>query len=181
MISMCRSPSLIPFSVVIPYSASFKVYLLLQDVGIALALSSTLPISTKLVAKAVTSSPDMELIMNIHTRERIFVGRVPKTLEESFKTTLLMLGASPVTFAKTARVSNLKISKSGPKGLNSNSPVTDMLRGHYGGNGNTQKSFDTVENLLEEQHTITTTSVAVQSLSRIQSLVRQQWVKSQFR
>jgi hypothetical protein len=44
---------------------------------------------------------DMELVMDVHSRRRIFAGRVPQNLPESLKCMVLTLGVSPVNFAQS--------------------------------------------------------------------------------
>lgn len=121
--------------------------------------------------------PDMELIMDIHTRERIFSGRVPQTPEESLKCMILMLGASPVNFARANRGDYLKPSKKGPKGLGSNSPVSEVFRTQYFETGDATLTFDTVEGLLNEKKLVSTSPVDTNETSE-QSLLRRQWAKS---
>ena len=55
--------------------------------------------------------PDMELVMEIHTREKMFFGRVPQTPAEFQKCTRLMLGVSTASFSPTARSCSLKPDK----------------------------------------------------------------------
>ena len=162
----------------------FKLYLLLQDSGIALvnAWGSILYVAHLYEAcrqggYTTRTWPDMELVMDIHTRDRIFAGRVPKTAEESYKSVLLMLGTSAVMFAKRTRTSNLKASKKGPKGLSSASPMTDILRERYVGTAKTQLTLHTVERLLDDR-VVTAKSLSVSSRSRFQSPLHQQWAKS---
>jgi hypothetical protein len=120
----------------------------------------------------------MEILMDIHTREKLFAGRVPTTPGESYKTSLLMLGVSPVTFAKDSRQSSMKLSKSGPKGLTHNSPVTQMLKGRYIRDAHTELTLETVEGLLEDSAIASTaTSLTTSSDDDLRSL-RLQWTKS---
>ena len=99
----------------------FQLYLLMQESGIVLATAWGSILYVAHLYEAGRQGgyldriwPDMELIVDIHTRENIFAGRVPKTPEEALKTTSLMLGASAVTFAKNTRLPKMKLSKNGP-------------------------------------------------------------------
>jgi hypothetical protein len=81
--------------------------------------------------------PDMKMIMDIHTRERLFAGRVPKTPAESVTCMNLMLGISPASYARSGRRRpGIQQSRRGPKGLTTNSPVTDVFREQFLENGN---------------------------------------------
>lgn len=162
----------------------FRLYMLLQEAGITLATAwGTILYVAHLYEGCRQGGylekiwPDMELIMDIHTRERIFSGRVPQTPEESLKCMILMLGASPVNFARANRGDYLKPSKKGPKGLGSNSPVSEVFRTRYFETGDATLTFDTVEGLLNEKKLVSTSPVDTNETSE-QSLLRRQWAKS---
>jgi len=118
----------------------------------------------------------MEILTEIHTRKRIFAGRVPKSSEEALNPFSLMIGTSPILYAKNARSHphSLLQSKNGPKRLSQNSPITSMLLGHYLQDGNTQLTLEIVEGLLKDR----TGGVSVSSRLTHRALLRQQWAKS---
>jgi hypothetical protein len=118
--------------------------------------------------------PDMELIMDIHTREAIFAGRVPRDPDEAYKSSSLMLGLSPVMWAKNPRVPKFTMSKAPARGLVSNSPVITLLRGRYSGDPNTRLTFETVESLLQD----CAVAPASATISSDRKFLRQQWTKS---
>ena len=83
----------------------FRLYLLLQDGGISLTTAWGSILYVAHLYEACRQGgylqqiwPDMEMIMDIHTREQIFSGRVPQTAKESLKCMSLMLGASSSEF-----------------------------------------------------------------------------------
>jgi hypothetical protein len=138
----------------------FKLYLLLQDAGITLATAWGSIIYVCHLYHACRQGgylkeawPDMEKIMDIHTRESIFAGRVPQDLDESFKCFSIMLGASPENFARNvrSRPALLKKSKKGPRGLSTHSPVTSMFREQFLKNGNLTLTYESVEELLRDE------------------------------
>ena len=161
----------------------FQLYLLLQESGIIIATAWGSILYVAHLYEACRQGGylnrvwlDMELIMDIHTRESIFAGRVPTTPEEALKSTSLMLGASAVTFAKNTRLPKMKLSRAGPKGITPNSPVTNLLRGRYSGDANTQLTLETVEGLFEDR---AVASLTTNSQIRTEpSVLRQQWTKS---
>lgn len=122
--------------------------------------------------------PDMELIMDILTREKLFAGRVPKSPEEAFKTASLMIGISAMTFAKNRRLDNCKRAKAGLKVLTPKSPVADLFRKQFSGDGpdTTHLTLAKVGVLLEDR------AVASNSLTtdcaNEQGCLRQQWTTS---
>ena len=96
----------------------FKTYTLLKEAGITLANAwgSILYVAHLYNAcrqggylKEEEVWPDMELVMDIHTREAMFSGRLPQTPEEWLKSMALMLGASPQNFARSSRISQSQI------------------------------------------------------------------------
>jgi hypothetical protein len=164
----------------------FKLYSLLQESAILLADAWGSILYVAHLYEACRhggylrqSWPDMELIMDIHTRDRMFAGRSPQTAQESLKCMSLMLGISPIMFSPTARrPSRFKSSKKGPKGLTSNSPMMDVLRGRYVRNEDgTKLTLNAVEGLLRDRE-ITSTSVSVTAASTAQSSLQRQWAKS---
>jgi hypothetical protein len=161
-----------------------RLYILLQEAGITLATAWGSILCVAHLYEACrqgryldTIWPDMELIMDIHTRESIFSGRVPQTLEESRKSIILVLGASPVNFARANCSDQLKSSKKGLKRLTTNSPVTDVFRTQYFETGDATLTFDTVEGLLNDRKFVSTSTADTTETSE-QSLLQQQWAKS---
>lgn len=76
-------------------------------------------------------SPGMDHVISIHTEERLFIGSAPKTIEESFRQSLLMQRFSASNFAKNRRPGRgapLRISKAGPRGLQETSTLAKLLR-----------------------------------------------------
>jgi hypothetical protein len=138
----------------------FKLYTLLKDAGIALATAWGSIIYVAHLYNACRQGdylrgewPDMELFMDIHTREAIFAGRVPKRPEDWLKSTMLMLGAAPNTVAsigrRMPRSGRIEHARHGPRGFNSASPVSDVFSKDYFSNGNVTLSYETVQNLVE--------------------------------
>jgi hypothetical protein len=161
----------------------FKLHLFLQQAGITLsaAWGSTLYVAHLYHACRQGGYleevwPDMELILDIHTRERIFAGRVPETAAESLKCMTLMLGASATNFARgvRARGDRVQQSRTGPKGLTSNSPVVDLFRKEYLEKGDLTLTINAVEELLHERELKSSGASAPQN----HSLLQQQWDKS---
>jgi hypothetical protein len=163
----------------------FKIYLLLQEAGIELSVGWGSIVSVAHLYEACLQGgyvtgiwADMEILMEVHTRDRIFAGRVPNTPEDAFKSLSLMTGASPVMFAKNIRSprNTTKRSKNRYQRVDLNSPITSMLRQHFYGNGHTQLTAEIVEGLLLDNRAGASKTVGVRS--RDQGLVRKQWAKT---
>jgi hypothetical protein len=90
---------------------------------------------------------------------------------------LLMLGISPVVFARTTRIANLRSSKKGPKGLTPSSPISDVFRERLLGKGDVMLTLDTVEGLLQAGE-VASTSLVPNGAPRDQMVLRRQWNKS---
>jgi hypothetical protein len=160
----------------------FKLHLFLQQAGITLTTAWGSILYVAHLYHACRQGgyleevwPDMELIMDIHTRERIFAGRVPETAAESLKCMTLMLGASATNFARGARAQGDRVrqSRAGPKGLTSNSPVMDLFRKEYLEKGDLTLTINAVEELLHDRESTSTRAAAPQNQK-----LQQQWDKS---
>ena len=167
----------------------FDLYLQMQEAGIILATAwgSILYVAHLYHAcrqgkyLSAESWPDMELVMKIHSPEQIFAGRIPQTPTESFNSMNLMLGASAVTYARpnANRRPGLKHSKSGPKGLTTTSPMTDVLRKRYAGKGDLSLTLETVEGLIkDEKLKLPTLEPSTETDTRSHSVLQKQWSKS---
>jgi len=167
----------------------FKLYLFLQDAGITLATAwgSILYVAHLYHAcrdHLTIPWPDMELVMQIHTPEQIFAGRVPQNPTQSLNSMSLMLGTSPVSFARHGanRRPGLKHSRKGPKGLKENTPLTEVLRRRYFEGGDLSLTLETVEGLLKDKKiqlpTFEQEQSEGQAPERGQSVVQKQWAKS---
>ena len=97
---------------------------------------------------------DMELLLDFHGRESFFAGRVPKTPEEWLKSMSLMLGSAPHVFAQRGRHSRgLQLSRKGPKGLSSPSPVSDAFQPDISHAGHAVLTVETVQSILNARRT----------------------------
>ncbi|CZR66882.1 uncharacterized protein PAC_16783 [Phialocephala subalpina] len=104
---------------------------------------------------SIQSWPGMDKAISIHTEERIFLGAAPKTIQESFKQTALILGYSASNFAPNRRQRGPTAhSKTGPRGLKSTTILGDFfgegLAEVPGQDRHTFKIHD-VEELLNEE------------------------------
>jgi len=95
--------------------------------------------------------PDMEVIMNFHSRVRMFAGCIPQTPAESFKCMQLTLGVSPVNFARTNRPFRMQISHKNRKKLSFESPLMKLFHKQWDENGDTILTTSTMEDLLMSQ------------------------------
>ena len=164
----------------------FKTYTLLKDAGITLANAWGSILYVAHLYNACRQGgylkeeiwPDMELVMDIHTREAMFSGRLPQTPEEWLKSMVLMLGASPQNFARSSTIGKFKLSKKGPKAMTSTSPVSDVFHNEYFATGNATLTLDTVQKLLDNWKGPTASAVMEGDSGRTQSLLQKQWAKS---
>ena len=125
--------------------------------------------------------PDMELIMDIHSRETMFSGQLPETPDQWLKTMSLMLGYAPESFAKFIRVSHMKHSKKGPKMMTSKSPVSDIFHTEYFRTGNAALTVHSIQKLLDQWDEPLDYSVLESghtTISTTSSLLQTQWAKS---
>jgi hypothetical protein len=77
--------------------------------------------------------PDMELIISFHTKERIFVGDKPTSVEEYMNRLVLTMGISAQAFApnkrKAKRSPDVPLSSKGPRSLlEDTTPVAELYR-----------------------------------------------------
>ena len=113
--------------------------------------------------------PDMELVMDIHTHERMFAGRIPQTPAESLKCLELMLGVSPVNFARDSRLNRTQISKN--RGLTFNTPVMNLFHKQWVENGDTVLKMSSVYDLLRSHKFASTPAPPGED----QSWMQKQW------
>ena len=114
--------------------------------------------------------------MDIHTRERMFLGRVSQTPLEFSKCILLMLGVSPVNFASDSRLNRIKLS-SKTKRLDSSSPVMNMFRKQWEKTGDATLTISTVEDLLNDPKFASTNNTTT-AQKKNRSLLQRQWTRS---
>ena len=95
--------------------------------------------------------PDMELIIDFHSEERIFFGARPKDVNETYKKACLMMGYAPESFAvKGKKAPKAVVSKKGPRGLEESTTVSQLFRECYSGSGSTDLSIANVSKLLND-------------------------------
>ena len=99
--------------------------------------------------------PDMELVMDIHTREKMFIGRIPQTPAEFLKCTQLMLGMSTVSFSPTARSCSLNLTNK-RKCLTPTSSVMNVFCKEWLQTGSATLTINTVEALLNTSNIAST-------------------------
>ncbi|WPG97910.1 Hypothetical protein R9X50_00069300 [Acrodontium crateriforme] len=78
--------------------------------------------------------PDMDFVISVHSKTRIFVGAPPTGPQEYWKRFALALGTSATAFARNRRggtAERIPESKKGPRGLKTTSPVRDIFRDRY--------------------------------------------------
>ena len=80
-----------------------------------------------------TSWPDMDILINFHSAERIFVGNPPTNIIDAEKRLLLTMGYSAETFSPQAlrRRRGAIEARRGPRGLCEMSPVAKIFRSRY--------------------------------------------------
>ena len=120
--------------------------------------------------------PDMELIMDIHTREKMFLGRIPQTPAEFLKCTQLMLGMSLVSRSPTARSCSLNLTNK-RKCLTPTSSVMNVFCKEWLQTNSATLTINTVEGLLNTSN-VTSTSKIPAAPEKDQSLLQRQWAKS---
>jgi hypothetical protein len=82
---------------------------------------------------------DAEYIYQLHTPQRIFVGGPPTDPQDYHKRVMLMLGASAINFAANRRQGGKQetvVSKKGPRGLKTTTPVREAFQHRYVGDKN---------------------------------------------
>ncbi len=106
---------------------------------------------------------DMDSILETHGEERIFVGKAPRGIQDSYKRSCLAIGISAESFARKRRITAVEPSKEGPRGLEQSSPILEILREGYCNRGSVALTAHNIEALLNEQ---------------ANGSVRRQWEKS---
>ena len=93
---------------------------------------------------------DMNLLIQIHGRQDIFLGNFPKTMEDCTKRLALFQGVSPQTFARNRRKGGSRVifSKSGGRLLKQASPIASIFRDRFLSDGDVDLSVTAVEVLL---------------------------------
>ena len=96
--------------------------------------------------------PDMELLIQLHTPERLFVGGAPTKTEDYLKRFSLSMGYSVSQYAANRRNRGAVASPQGPRGLYEISPVSQIFKRRYCDNAATHDlSLENVETLLNER------------------------------
>jgi hypothetical protein len=97
------------------------------------------------------SWPLMDEVIALHGEDRIFVGGTPRTMSDCYKQVNLVLGVSPQSFARNRRQNKVVVSKNGPRGLDTSSPLCDMLRTGLETDGSSSFTLYNVEKFLNDQ------------------------------
>jgi hypothetical protein len=160
----------------------FQLHLIVQKFGIALSGNWRSLLSVAHLYEACRPAgylkqiwPDMELFMDIHTREKIFHGRVPQTPAESLKCMKLTVGVSTVNFSPTARLNNMKLTKG--MILSSNSSVANVFGRHWIATRHAMFTIDTVEDLLKGPNYASTSTITT-TQEKDSSPLHRQWAKT---
>jgi hypothetical protein len=126
--------------------------------------------------------PDMELVMDIHSREKIFLGRVPQTVEGFKKCMQLNHGVSTVNFARHRRHNHSdRLSMTGSvKLFKPNAPVTNTLIVQWSRTANRTLTISTLEHLLNNQKLESSSDIStdLDEDHEDQSSFQRQWAKS---
>ncbi|KAJ3498339.1 hypothetical protein NLG97_g1197 [Lecanicillium saksenae] len=78
------------------------------------------------------SWPDMDIVKMLLGTDSFYAGgEEPKTLKDQFKKHCLQMGVSAAALANTRRKGTRLASKSGPRGINLNAPVSTMFEERY--------------------------------------------------
>jgi hypothetical protein len=94
---------------------------------------------------------DMELLIDMQTPERIFVGGRPKNIDDYLKRFCLSMGYASEQYASNRRNQGPVVSKKGPRGLTEICPVSQCLKRRYCENEALQDySLETIEVLLND-------------------------------
>jgi hypothetical protein len=161
----------------------FRMQLTFQELGLVLATAwGTILFVSHLYEAGknegllrLESWKDMEWVMKVHDKERMFRGRVPQNVSESFKSLSLMAGVSTSYFASTTRptkksYSRPKASPKGPSFLKENSAISTMFRDHIV-HGALALTAETMGDLLAD----TGVDPSSLQLSKPQTKLQQQW------
>ena len=127
--------------------------------------------------------PDMELVMNIHTRERMFAGRIPQTSEEFLKCMQLTLGMSLASFSRSNRAGRTKTVNKNRRGLAFETPVMNVFPKQWDQPGDAMLTTSTVGDLLMNPRYASTLEITPsgsedQHLTKKESMLQKQWEKS---
>ncbi|KAI8904491.1 hypothetical protein DFJ77DRAFT_480405 [Powellomyces hirtus] len=162
--------SLVPFALMRRHPwlcgmMQFKLQLYGQEIGMAMADAwGTITYTGHLYEACNYSNVlqgklwgDMEYVMQIHGKERMFKGRVPTTPLESLKSISYMMGTSPQQFAMTERAvkkrqnrNRLQGTSQGPSGLSASSPVSLIFRKRVCDGEDTPFTIEAVDHLLQK-------------------------------
>lgn len=136
---------------------AFSLILDFQELGIVLANAWGMTYSAHLYNALRQKNmpigpwPDMELMIKIHTPERVFVGEAPKDIQDCFKQVCLWMGAAPDAFAPNRRPSrSIFTAKKGPRALKDSSLMARIFRARYCYQGCTAVTMYNIEELLNE-------------------------------
>ena len=136
----------------------FKIYTYLQYISIDLANSMGTVLYMGHLYEACRQAgylqhvwPDMELVMDFHTREQMFAGRTPQTPAESLKCMQLTLGVSLVNYSRSNRLNRVRVSKNNRKELSFNSPLMNLSHKQWVETKDMILTMSTVEDLLMSQ------------------------------
>lgn len=88
----------------------------------------------------------MDKIIDYHTEKRMFVGRKPNSIPDSYKKLAIMMGTAPKSFAGKG----MAVSKTGPRGLGKSTTVSKFFREHYIKGVSLDLSVDNVSQLLND-------------------------------
>ena len=93
---------------------------------------------------------DMNLLIQMHGPQDIFLGEFPTTMEDCTKRLALSQGVSPQTFARNRRRGGNRVifSKSGGRDLKQASPIASIFRNRFLDHGDVDLSVTSVEVLL---------------------------------
>jgi len=95
---------------------------------------------------------DMELLIDMQTSERIFVGGRPKNIDDYLKRFCLSMGYASEQYASNRRNQGPVVSKKGPRVLTEICPVSQCLKRRYCENEDLQDfSLETIEVLLNDR------------------------------
>ncbi len=137
---------------------AFRITLNMQNAGILLCnvwgtimLPAHLYNVLKQEINLVESWPLLDNAIAIHTEERLFVGQTPKTLDASMKQVMLILGCSPVTFARDRRSRGYVMSKKGPRELKGTTVLNNSFKRYFDLDGSQDFTIHNVEELLNAQ------------------------------
>lgn len=126
---------------------------------------------------------DMELVMDIHSRERMFAGRIPQTPKEFLTCMQLTLGVSLVNFSRSNRLNHVQRSNKKRRGLTFESPLTNLFPMQWNATGDVMLTINNVEDLLmKPQFASTLRNDPLpgddENLAPKHSPLQKQWLKS---